>query len=73
MSRGDRLIQLLRRLLRPDSDMTNRTVTGGVWVTINNQCDRTLQLATVLILAHVVGPAAFGTPHQPRHSLCFDA
>lgn len=53
--------------------MTDRTVTGGVWVTINNLADRTLQLATVLILAHVVGPAAFGTPHQPRHSLCFDA
>ncbi len=60
MSRGERLLETLRRLLRPDDDMADRTVTGGVWVTINNLADRILQLATVLVLAQLIGPAAFG-------------
>jgi PST family polysaccharide transporter/lipopolysaccharide exporter len=40
--------------------MADRTVTGGVWVTINNATDRVLQLATVLVLARLIGPAAVG-------------
>lgn len=60
MSRGKRLFETIRRLLRPGGGVTNRTVTGGVWVTINNLADRILQLATVLVLAQLVGPAAFG-------------
>lgn len=60
MSRGKRLLETLRRLLSPDGDMADRTVTGGVWVTINNLADRILQLATVLVLAQLIGPAAFG-------------
>lgn len=60
MSRGDRLAETLRRLLSPDDNIVGRTVTGGVWVTINNVIDRILQLATVLVLARLVGPTAFG-------------
>lgn len=60
MGRGRRLLRTLRRLLRPGGDTADRTVTGGVWVTINNLVDRALQLTTVLVIAQLIGPSAFG-------------
>lgn len=60
MAPGKRLLRALRRFLAPDEDVVNRTVTGGVWVTINNVADRILQLGTVLFLAQLLSPDAFG-------------
>lgn len=60
MSRGRRLFRVLRQLLRPGEGTADQTVTGGIWVTVNNVVDRILQLGTVLFLARLIGPAAFG-------------
>jgi O-antigen/teichoic acid export membrane protein len=60
MSPGKRLLQRLRQLLGSSGNISDRTVTGGVWVALNNVVDRVLQLGTILFLAQLIGPAAFG-------------
>lgn len=53
-------VQLVRRALTPGSDLSGRTVTGGVWVTLINVSDRALQLLMVVIVARLIGPTEFG-------------
>lgn len=60
MSPGRQLLRTLRRRLVPDGDVVNRTVTGGMWVGLNNVANRVLQLGTILFLAQFLAPAAFG-------------
>ncbi|MDS0281797.1 lipopolysaccharide biosynthesis protein [Haloarcula onubensis] len=60
MSRGRAVLRRLRSILTPGSGVTDRTVTGGVWMGLNNVADRALQLGTILFLAGLLSPAAFG-------------
>jgi O-antigen/teichoic acid export membrane protein len=60
MSPGSDLLRALRRLLTTGGSVRDRTVTGGVLVAANNVVDRVLQLGTVLFLAALLDPAAFG-------------
>lgn len=46
--------------LSPDGSLTKRAITGGAWVGSMNVIGRVLQLATILVLARIVGPTAFG-------------
>ena len=60
MSPGDRLRRAVRRVLRAGESLSDRAVTGGIWVTLYNLVDRGLQLATILFLARLLDPLAFG-------------
>lgn len=60
MSPGSDLLRALRRLLGAGGSVRDQTVTGGVLVAANNVVDRVLQLGTVLFLAALLDPAAFG-------------
>ncbi|WP_254535528.1 lipopolysaccharide biosynthesis protein [Halomarina litorea] len=57
------MIGVVRRLLArltPDGDVGERTVKSGIWVGAINVSDRVLQLLMVIVLARLLGPAAFG-------------
>lgn len=60
MSPGDRLKRVIRRVFGAGESLSNRVVTGGIWVTLYNLVDRGLQLATILFLARLLDPVAFG-------------
>lgn len=51
--------RLLARLT-PSGDVGERTVKSGIWVGLINVSDRVLQLVMVVVLARLLGPAAFG-------------
>ncbi|WP_332898234.1 lipopolysaccharide biosynthesis protein [Haladaptatus sp. CMSO5] len=50
---------LIRRLLPGDS-LADKTIKGGIWVTLSNLTDRGLQLVLLIILARLLEPADFG-------------
>jgi len=54
------VVQRLRRALRPGGSLTERAVTGGVWVALTNVVDRVLQLGMVLFVARLIGPDSYG-------------
>lgn len=59
----DRLIAAARaagRRLRPDGDLAAQTVRSGVWAGGTNVGTRALQIASVVVLARILGPEAFG-------------
>lgn len=58
--RPRRYLEAGRRLLTPGSSLTDRTVKGGIWVTLTNVSDRGLQLAMVVVVAGLIGPEEFG-------------
>ena len=60
MSPGKRLLAAVRRALSSRESVVNQTVTGGLWVTLYNVGDRLLQLGTILFLARLLDPTAFG-------------
>ncbi|ESP87361.1 lipopolysaccharide biosynthesis protein [Candidatus Halobonum tyrrellensis] len=60
MSPGKRLLAAVRRALSAGEDITDRSVTGGLWLGLYNVADRLLQLGTVLFLARLLAPTAFG-------------
>src|SRR5699024_8125696 len=45
------ILSLLRRVLAPGEDLSERAVTSGVWVALTNIVDRLLQLVIVLFVA----------------------
>ena len=60
MSPGKRLLVAVHQALSSGEDLVNQTVTGGLWVGLYNVGDRLLQLGTVLFLARLLDPTAFG-------------
>lgn len=50
----------MRRVFTLGDSTTDRTVTGGVWIGLNNVVDRVLQLGVVLFMARLLDPTAFG-------------
>lgn len=59
----DRLYEyarLVRRTLTPGTEVSERTVTSGVWATLINVSNRLLQLLTVVVVARLIGPTEFG-------------
>ena len=54
------VVALIRRVLSPGGDLTERAVTSGVWVALTNVVDRVLQLAMVLLVARLIGPDSYG-------------
>lgn len=59
----ERVLAALRRVwraLRSPDTITDRAVSGGIWAALTNIADRVLQLAVVLVLARIIGPAEFG-------------
>ncbi|SFR36019.1 lipopolysaccharide biosynthesis protein [Halogeometricum limi] len=55
----DRLRRAVKRL-SPGGTVAQRAIKGGAWVGSMNVLGRVLQLATILVLARLLGPTAFG-------------
>lgn len=48
------------RRLRPDGDLTMRTVKSGIWAAGTNVGTRVLQIVMTVVLANLLGPREFG-------------
>lgn len=54
------LVGTAKRLLLPGEGFAERTVKGGIWMTVTNVADRVLQIVLLVILARLLSPADFG-------------
>lgn len=54
------LLARLRSVLTPGEDLLERSVTGGIWLTLLNVSGRVFQILTVVVLARLLTPREFG-------------
>ena len=60
---GDRLSRLVARItdiLTPGEGLLEKSITGGIWMTLLNVSGRIFQILTVIVLARLLTPRAFG-------------
>lgn len=54
------LVGQLKKTLTPDGGLLEQSVTGGIWLTALNVSGRVFQILTLVVLARLLDPRAFG-------------